>query len=696
MASVFTGALFQAITLTGVVPGARVYIYEPGTLTPLASYTTEDASVANPHPIIADGNGQAAIWISAPSFRARVESPIGVVLTDDDNLSTAFSGADLADGAVATSGAGMVGFSYATAYGIGTLGKWLKDLGTSVGSGLIGFIQAGTGAVLRTLQTKARDTVNLKDFGAVFDGITDDTAAWAAALTYVKSIKGKLICPGGTSLVSKITLDGSNYSIDTTAGVTIKQTTGTDSTTGQMIVITGSNIVVGDLSFIGNIATDTLEYHHCVYIYDDAGVATIKNITLGNLYGTNIRGDVLYAGSPTSARPVTGIVYGVVSGNNVLRNLVTCTGAQMSGEAIIHDGPVGYRDFDVEPNAASTFPSDFRVKYVKAGIVQITSAESTLVSVVDIGTLDCDYSRIADTTPVYLGGLLPNAQALHVQYARYCHIGYFKARNYNYSPVTSSTSAIKSNVVIDVADIANCDITEAVYNSLFADQGTGGIAYLDIGVLLATLTATTKMVFNGNGMQVHVRRGTVVGGLLASNIPGGVYENMSIDMSGATGYALNSCTDSVLQKVSFSNAASATLMINGVSNILTNVFGIFSVIQASGCADNRAISCTLNGVKYPNDLLGGQQVATKPMLDANQTLSSLEAVAPIVITTDVLTAQRNLVVPSVPRIYSVFNNCTGFGVNVVGSTGTGTVVGVGKRALVQFDGVNVVRVTADL
>jgi len=65
------------------------------------------------------------------------------------------------------------------------------------------FLQAGTGAVARTSLSKLRDTVSVKDFGAVGDGVADDTAAWQLWINYCASAKVGFICE--ERLTSRIT-----------------------------------------------------------------------------------------------------------------------------------------------------------------------------------------------------------------------------------------------------------------------------------------------------------------------------------------------------------------------------------------------------------------------------------------------------------------------------------------------------------
>jgi hypothetical protein len=83
-------------------------------------------------------------------------------------------------------------------------------LAASTGSSLIGHIQTGTGAVARTLQAKLRDIVSVKDFGAVGDGVTDDTAAIQAAI--VAHRNGEIVWfPDGTYLTSGIIVYSNNH-----------------------------------------------------------------------------------------------------------------------------------------------------------------------------------------------------------------------------------------------------------------------------------------------------------------------------------------------------------------------------------------------------------------------------------------------------------------------------------------------------
>ena len=74
------------------------------------------------------------------------------------------------------------------------------DVNASAGitAGKLSFTQAGTGATARTIDSKLKDVVSVKDFGAVGDGVADDTAAIQAALN-----TGRFIyLPAGTYKVS--------------------------------------------------------------------------------------------------------------------------------------------------------------------------------------------------------------------------------------------------------------------------------------------------------------------------------------------------------------------------------------------------------------------------------------------------------------------------------------------------------------
>lgn len=62
----------------------------------------------------------------------------------------------------------------------GSILDFALQLASALGSSLIGFLQSGLGAVLRTLQDKGREIVSVTDFGAVGSG-GDDTAVFTLA-----------------------------------------------------------------------------------------------------------------------------------------------------------------------------------------------------------------------------------------------------------------------------------------------------------------------------------------------------------------------------------------------------------------------------------------------------------------------------------------------------------------------------------
>lgn len=76
-------------------------------------------------------------------------------------------------------------------------GVTATDLASPGGSDMVGFRQSGAGSVLRTTQEKMRESLSVKDFGAVGDGVNDDAAAIQAAIDAVLITGGTVFIPAG-------------------------------------------------------------------------------------------------------------------------------------------------------------------------------------------------------------------------------------------------------------------------------------------------------------------------------------------------------------------------------------------------------------------------------------------------------------------------------------------------------------------
>ena len=80
----------------------------------------------------------------------------------------------------------------------------LASTATGKGAALVGFKQNATTAAVRTVLGRMLDWVNVKDFGAIGDGATDDTTAFINCLAYCQTAGKAMFLPDGTYLIDEV------------------------------------------------------------------------------------------------------------------------------------------------------------------------------------------------------------------------------------------------------------------------------------------------------------------------------------------------------------------------------------------------------------------------------------------------------------------------------------------------------------
>jgi len=130
-------------------------------------------------------------------------------------------------------------------------------INANTSSDQVTYTPAGTGAVATTVQAKLRESVSVKDFGAAGDGVTDDYAAFVAAITTGNSI---LVPTGTYKIGSTLVFSGSGQQFVCDDNVTINYTG-----TANAVTITGSshNLKFGEVTAANG--TEVVKYYNLQY-----------------------------------------------------------------------------------------------------------------------------------------------------------------------------------------------------------------------------------------------------------------------------------------------------------------------------------------------------------------------------------------------------------------------------------------------
>jgi hypothetical protein len=153
--------------------GGKLYFYVTGTTTPANTYSDSARTIPNANPVVADSAGVfGEIFLSLTGiYKVVLKTSADVTVWTADPVTAA----------IGSLSAGTV-----TAASISSVTADLQAI-----TNKLEVLQTGTGAVSRTVGGKLRGTLSPKDFGALGDGVTNDSAAFTlleAAFTTARNV----------------------------------------------------------------------------------------------------------------------------------------------------------------------------------------------------------------------------------------------------------------------------------------------------------------------------------------------------------------------------------------------------------------------------------------------------------------------------------------------------------------------------
>lgn len=230
------------------------------------------------------------------------------------------------------------------------------------------FLQDGTGAVVRTMNDKAKEHVSVKDFGAVGDGTTNDTAAIQAAINAANGIffpsgiylvndqinlKSDLLMfgEGGAKIVLQAGVTPYVLRGDATNNVTIHdlEIEGNGASGFSTVYITNSTNVTVDNCKITKSGSTALYFVGCLF-------AKVENCTLSNnfYYGLEFRDCVgcKAIANQCADNGNTGVAT-FTGGRGIM--LWRSRGCYIAGNRFINNSEYGFRIYSEAADATTSY-----------------------------------------------------------------------------------------------------------------------------------------------------------------------------------------------------------------------------------------------------------------------------------------------------------------------------------------------------
>lgn len=441
----------------------------------------------------------------------------------------------------------------------------------------------------RTQRDKNNELKSIADFGAKGDGVTDNTQAFIN----VFEATNNLLIPSGTWLVDTIEIPD-NVTIITHGFSTVIKHKPQPEGEKRCIVIKGSNVSIGDMTIIGNIATDKYEFNAAIEIY--AKTTDIANVSIGSVITKDIRGDGLMIAS-NSGYLASDITVKSVYCDNVLRNGVSICGGNNIRIGSVSGKNVGFAILDLEPEPYNTPTTNVIVDYVHGRYVGVNSTSSdTYCDNVTIKNLELN-GTLPSSNPVYQPGTTV-VDAINVRNTKNLIINNATISNYSKHAIfviyNNGELGLK-NLKIDNLTVSSCSLNDTTYNAYL---NGANLASITVNKLIADLSSQQskeillsfkEAIINGAELKLGSNCN------LLRNTPNSKLSNISntsnlgcLVMGGSNNTSMTSCTGTYEFITSYSDKCT----------IINSTLTATSYITDSNNQNHIVINSALNGKYY--------------------------------------------------------------------------------------------------